>query len=325
MPITSKSNGITEVATRDGNVIWLLPSQLWADLKGRALQDGIDGANDEKWLLGEVRYAGQPREEGAECWNCGDTKGFLAPTGDEDHGRVRYRPDGKVSPLSRMWRQYPCPACQNPKTRLLYMLRKAGIADPQVAITRSIHWDMPGREAMGRMVKEFANRMITADTAGLLTLAGPYGVGKSALAEFIVIECVKNNQDALYISAEQFKQAIQDSINGDDGATSLLHRLRTAAVVVFDQVDWIREVTSGGQPSYTAEVFRDVFDFRYKLKRTHATVFIVNLEAWHHSGGDMLAAVYDRMREGQVAVMEAAGIREQLGGMPVERDYQGVI
>lgn len=338
MPIIDLKNGITELRRADNNaLLMMVPTQLLNDLRSAALVDGLKMAGDDKWLVKEIRLNGDPDVaagraawlakdamqsvpddwEYTPCWNCGDTLAFIAPTGDRDAARFHTRPDADgtpvKSPLHRKWREYPCPACQNPRELLREHLRLAGIIDPERALAQEIWWGRPYRLEMERGVQGFISRMVQNRISGTLTLVGPYGCGKSTLSEHIVVECKRASLDVLYVTAERFKEAAMDAVRSDDGDSPYLKRVRSAPIVVMDQLDWIRESTSTGQPSYTAEVFRDVFDHRYRMRNSCATVYVVNLDAWQQAGKEMLSAIYDRMKEGEVYTARNKETRQEIG------------
>jgi hypothetical protein len=321
MPLKHNPNGLTEVRSKVGDLLMLLPTRLLIDLRNCALEDGLQQAQDERYLLGEMGYAGQKPyqhewsvQDESECWNCLGTLGFMAPTGERNNGLWHVRTDGKPSMLKRSMVTYPCPACQDPRVRLLEDLRRSGIADPEGALIKTIH-AMPGRGEMEAGIRELIKRIELDTYAGQYTLAGPFGCGKSTLSQHVVVAARKANRDAIYVTAERFKDAATEQIrNEQDGGSSYIQRIRTAPIVVMDQIDWIREITSGGQQSYTAEVFRDVFNHRYELRRTHCTVYVVNLQAWQQHGANALAAIYDRMNDGVVLVANIKDTRRTLQG-----------
>lgn len=316
MPIShNASNGLSEVRYRnDERLLMLLPTQIFVDLRDKAHESGIDRASDERYLLGEVSYASHRIAE-PKCWNCGDSLGFYAPTGKGNRGLWYVRSDGNTSQLKYELQLYPCPACQNPKRKLIEDLRRAGIADPEAAITKEIYWNsMEGRFDMELGIRELIQRIKHDTYAGQVTLVGPYGCGKSTLAQYVVVEARKANRDALYITADAFKEAVSEQIHteADGGGSAYLKRIKSAPIVVMDQIDWIRETVSGGRQSYTAEIFRDVFNHRYELRRTHCTLYVVNLQAWQKRGDEALAAIYDRMTDGIVLIADIHDIRQTL-------------
>jgi len=321
MPLSTRHDGLTEVRSKAGALLMLLPTQIMADLRSCALMDGLQ-QRDDKYLLSEMGYAGAYTEqrdrdsnEVISCWNCGGTEGFMAPTGERWNGLFHIRNDGRPSLLKRRMQTYPCPACQDPRQRLLEDLRRSGIADPEGAVTRDIWWGKPGREAMEAGIRELIQRIQNDTYAGQVTLIGPFGGGKSTLSQHVVVEARRAHRDAIYVTAERFKDAATEQFrNEQDGGSSYIQRIRTAPIVVMDQIDWIREITSGGQQSYTAEVFRDVFNHRYELRRTHCTVYVVNIAAWQERGKAGLAAIYDRMQDGEVLIDQTRNTRATLQG-----------
>jgi DNA replication protein DnaC len=322
MPLNTRNDGLTEVRTRGGELVMLLPTQIMQDLRSCALMDGIQGAQDDRYLLAELGYAGHYAEqrdrdtnELLSCWNCGGTEAFMAPTGERWGALWHVRADGKTSHFKRRMQAYPCPACQNPHQKLLEDLRRSGIADPEGAVTRDIWWKKPGREQMEAGIKELVERIKNDTYAGQVTLVGPFGSGKSTLSQYVVVQARKAHRDAIYVTAQRFKEAALEQVkNEQDGGSTYIQRIRTAPIVVMDQIDWIREITSGGQQSYTAEVFRDVFNHRYELRRTHCTVYVVNMDAWTQRGHQMLAAIYDRMQDGMVLIDNTKNTRAMLQG-----------
>ena len=206
----------------------------------------------------------------------------------------------------RFGRAYHCPECRVAKMEDTWLED----VDATMKIAEDIWWDYPGREEMGRAVQQAIARYTSGDTSGLLTLVGKYGCGKSILAAEIVRACAIGHISALYVTADRFKEAVSASMGRDDGEHPDLLRIRNTPVVVFDQPDWIRERTNSGNPTFAAERARDIFDSRYARKRSRATVYVVNIDAWEMSGNDTLAALYDRMKDGEVAIATNPSLRQ---------------
>lgn len=214
---------------------------------------------------------------------------------------------------ARFGRIFDCECLAQQSEAISVRLRRAGLADPETVVARAMDWDMAGREEMAAGVRAFVQRMMRDERGGQMVLASPYGCGKTALAEWAVWQCCAAGKDAIYVSAEAFKRAVSDMIGMGDVTSRMIDRVRSASIVVMDQIDWIREQVAGGHQSYTAEVFRDLFDARYRQRRELATVYLVNLDAWERGGNGALDAIYDRMKEGEVLVMRSQGVRAQLG------------
>lgn len=212
----------------------------------------------------------------------------------------------------RFGKIFPCICRQHPEGQLLDELRRAGLSDPQTVIDRQIDWKMKGRERMSDGVKAFLARQTSDDPGGQMVLASSFGCGKTALLQWLTWQLRVARVDAIYVTAERFKEAVNLIIRDADGWSPLIDRMKVAPVVVMDQLDWIRERVSGGTDSFTAEIFRDVFDARYR-RRDLATAYSVNLAAWEKGGEGVLDAIYDRMKEGEVYIMRSKGIRDQLG------------
>jgi len=329
MPLIYREDGNIEIRYREDNqLVMMIPQTLMKDLCSVALIDGIEQANNEIWLLGEIRRAGEPRgidpeAEHPVCWNCGGTAGFYAPTGDKRPEIRHYRADTKhgPSPIHREFVFYECPACQNPTAKLIEKLQRAGIPDPEDVLARSndIWWNKPGREAMEAGIQRLVDVVHQHQIGGFATLVGPYGCGKTILAEYFILECIRGRHDALYVTADAFKAAVYDAFDPDSRGAAFLQRVRSAPILVFDQIDWIRETTSGGQQAYAAEVFRDIFDHRYALRRTHTTVMVCNLKAWEDHEESVLSAIYDRMNEGLVLVAQVKNTRKEIADLQIYR------
>lgn len=290
-----------------------LPGRMMTDMRAVAALDEIR-CNSDKWLIGEVCYCGEKLRGDDVCYNCGGTGGFLAPTGEKRASRMSCRSDGALSPFMRKLVMYPCPVCKDTNALALNQLSKVWLDDPQAVIDAAadLWWEYAGREAMSDAVKRAIARYTAGDTTGTLTLVGPYGCGKSTFAAEIVRACTVANITALYVSTDRFKRAVQDSI-GMDGTNPDLDRIQNTPVVVFDQIDWIRETGAGGGTTFVAEKARDIFNARYNMRRSRATVYVVNTAAWNDAGNDALAALYDRMKDGEVAQCDLSGLRERIG------------
>ncbi len=309
-----KSGNIEVCVPGDKTPYLILPGRLMSDLRAIGFLDGVKSNSDE-WLLGEVSYNGEPRKAEGVCDNCGGTGGFLAPTGEKKPGRVAFRGDGQESLFKRKLFHYPCPICMDTNQSALKALERVWLDDPEqvVKLARDIWWAYPGREDMGNAVQEAIKRYCVGETSGTLTLVGRMGCGKSVLAAEIVRACTLAHVPAVYVTAERFTKAVHDSIGREDGSSPELERIMQTPVVVFDQIDWIREYGSGGQTTFTAQRARDIFHHRYAHQRSRATVYVVNTDAWENTNkGEVLMALYDRMMEGEVAYCDNVGMRQSI-------------
>ncbi len=246
----------------------------------------------------EVRTLGDP--------NCPDCHG----SGYAGGGHVKDHKGRNVA----CFRYCPCidarreTADERAQAELIAALKHAGLADPRAAAARDIWWGMDGRDEMERAVRAFIEHIVSGQAGGALVLAGPLGIGKTALAEWAVVECVKAGRRALYVSSLLLAEAVQARINHDERGGEYLHRVRNAELVAFDQIDWAEKASP-----MTQEAVRDIFDQRYQQRRTKATIYLVNLTSWDGEKSGVLAPIYNRMLEAEVCRAAIKGVRAALG------------
>jgi hypothetical protein len=168
-------------------------------------------------------------------------------------------------------------------------------------------WSLPGREEMEKTVREMAADFNRDGGFGWLTLVSPYGLGKSAIGEWLVIQAVKAGRRAWFATDADVKEAISAQFRGDNG---LLTRMADTSVLVFDQPDWLYDKDGG---SYQVNQARSILDRRYRLRDCQTTVLLLNLTAWESRAESGLAAIFSRAEEGKIVISRAAGIRPAIG------------
>lgn len=184
--------------------------------------------------------------------------------------------------------------------------KSAGVTGEGWKLEREF-WSLTGREELEQAVKEMADDFTKGGGFGWLTLVSNFGLGKSAMGEWLVIQAIRAGRKAVFASCDNFQEALACQIRGEDG---LLTKLAQASVLVLDQPDWLYE--KGGD-SYQINQARVLLDRRYRLRDSLTTVMLLNLKAWQRRNESGLAAIYNRAEEGRVVVTHAAGVRSAIG------------
>lgn len=167
-------------------------------------------------------------------------------------------------------------------------------------------WSLDGRQDLEEAIKAKAEQIIAGDVSGWLTLVSPYGLGKSAMGEWLVIQAIRAGVRSLFLTAKDAQDALKA---GFDGYDVLWHRVETSALLVFDQPDWLYDKGS----TYQINQVRNMLDERYRQRDHKATVILVNIVGWEKRSESGLSAIFNRAEEGKVVVAKTDGIRSAIG------------
>lgn len=300
----------------DGTIV---PAVLLSDYRAVAIMDGEAG------YKGQIFFDMQFVPKGHECPNCHGPKGhgmLHAPTGEK--ATIPYHFGGSVGerpPYSRKMKAYPCPVCTTENFRSILRAR-CGVEDAEATASTEI-WAIAGREQMITVINGALSEWTNNHVYGWLTIVGPYGSGKTKLAQVLVRRAVEANIAARYILAHDLGQAIMSTVT-DDSKTpeEILEPFRRATLLVIDQLDWLRQRTGKGDMTMVVEHLLALLDHRYRERQDKATVLVLNRD-WYMSGGGELAPIVSRASEGWLAVTEVGNLREMVGQAQREQFVMG--
>lgn len=258
----------------------------------------------------------EARDEALRCPNCGGVRGkgkFYAPTGADC---APYHMGGSATtrginrPLRRSMKSYICPACSGSTHRSILQGR-CGVPDP-IRVARAEVWTVKGREGMVTEVNRALAQWTREGPAGWLSLIGPYGCGKSFLAQRAVARLVEADIEAVYAQAHQVGRRIMDAVTSSLPADSAVDRFRRVPVLAIDQLDWLRQYAASGQMTFVLETLLNLLDERYMNRHQQATILVLNRD-WWISGGGELAPIVSRATEGWIAETDVPNLREIAG------------
>lgn len=173
-------------------------------------------------------------------------------------------------------------------------------------------WSLPGRKEIEEAAQLMVKSMKDGDCKGWLTFVSAYGLGKTAIGQWMVLQAIRAGQRALFITAYRFSAAISNSIDPDkDGDAGDLSRLLQVDLAVIDQPEKVYQGAAG--QSYGMNLLWNILNERYSRRETQATVLLTNLDEWEKRKESGLKAIWDRTDEGKVIVSRAGGIRAQMG------------
>lgn len=204
-------------------------------------------------------------------------------------------------------RIFPCPTCktENSEEAINERIRLAGVGEDGWKMDREF-WSIGGRRPLEIAVKDMAKQLEGGNCSGWLTLVSSFGLGKSAMGQWLVIQAVRAGVQSMYITAGDFQEAVSDEING---IGNKVDRAAKVNLLVFDQPDWLY---SKGD-TYQVNQARKMLDARYQNRHELCTVLILNLLGWEIRHDTGLAAIFNRAEEGKIVISKAAGVREEIG------------
>jgi len=204
-------------------------------------------------------------------------------------------------------RAFPCPKCRtdNSEQAVLERIRKAGVGEDGWKLDQDF-WHIDGRKPLEDAIKDMAKQLQAGNCSGWLTLVSSFGLGKSAMGQWLVIQAVRAGVQSMYMTAGDFQQAVSDEIGG---IGNKVDRSAKVQLLVFDQPDWLY---SKGE-TYQINQARKMLDARYMNRHELCTVIILNLLGWESRHDTGLAAIMNRAEEGKIVISKAAGVREEIG------------
>lgn len=322
----------------DGRVI---PRQMVEDYKHVRRMDA-DTRPTKIWL---DERAGMVHDR-AICPNCQGPQGdgyFHVPTGEktrpylcgltvdeayEDHkGEIKNR---TVSvKLDRQMKEYPCPVCNT--GRMAQLIQHSGLAKAQFDDLDTSIWGMPGRGPMEKVALDTRDRWLHGDLTGWLTLAAPYGSGKTHIAQVIVKEGVLRGIKARYVMLTELSQAVMNTIGTNQTPEEALRRWRHADLIAVDEADWFGLRSSSGNLKFATEHIFHLLERRHQERA--ATLFITPVDWWQKAGEQWRPAAsalerlnmsdwlpfLSRMTQGELGIApDASDLRQAVGEL--ERD-----
>lgn len=255
-------------------------------------------------------------DETQRCPNCGGVRGqgaLYAPTGEKCgpyHIGGSTATRGVYNPLRRKLVRYACPVCTDGTVRAALFAR-CGVANPD-GVYHSVVWPFEGREAMVAAVDGAVSDWTTVGPSGWLTLVGPYGSGKTYLAQRAVVRCCAADLEAVYVLAHTLGQTIMQAIQEGRPAEQVIARYQQVPVLAIDQLDWLRQRTTSDNMTYVAESLINLLDERYRARHRLATILIVN-KGWWEGPPDDFAPIRSRATEGIIAETNVPNVREWAG------------
>lgn len=226
--------------------------------------------------------------------DCKKCRGIGYYTYDVPHGHTQY---GRVHSCE-------CRA-DNSEEAIRHRCNAAGVTKEGWGLENEF-WSLDGREELELATKEMAASFQDGICSGWLTLVAPYGLGKSAMGEWLVIQAIRAGIRAMFMTAEGAQDAIKQSFDGESVAW---HKASTSSLLVFDQPDWLYDKGT----TYQVNQARNMLDGRYRNRDTRATVLLLNIKGWDNRHESGLSAIFNRAEEGKIVISRAEGVRASIG------------
>jgi hypothetical protein len=299
----------------------IIPAEILSELKAYAVMDGAPMKGE---IFFDMQFVSSKEEP---CPNCRGPRGrgmLYAATGEKakvPYILGRWSNDDPL-PYTRQMKAYPCPVCADDSYRSLLRAR-CGVVDNEATAGTEL-WDVPGREQMMTVVNGALSEWTNNRVYGWLTIVGPYGSGKTKIAQVLVRRAVETNVAARYILAHDLGQAITNTVTDESrNIEEVLDPFRRVPLLVIDQLDWLRQRTSKGDMTMVVEHLLAFLDHRYRERHDKATVMVLNHD-WYVSGGGELAPIVSRAKEGWVAMTEVGNLREVAGQVQRDQFVMGI-
>lgn len=204
-------------------------------------------------------------------------------------------------------RIFPCPTCktENSEEAIRERIKQAGVTSDGWKLEEDF-WSINGRKKLEDAIKNMAAKITGGDCSGWLTVVSGFGLGKSAMAQWLVIQAVRAGVQSMFVTANDFQKAVSEEAQGIGNA---LDRIEKIPLLVFDQPDWLYQKGE----TFQINKARAILDARYIHRDQQATVLILNLLGWESRYESGLAAIFDRADEYPVVISKTAGIRSEIG------------
>lgn len=184
-----------------------------------------------------------------------------------------------------------CPACERGRARAASW---SGLPDE----ARGLSLDALRAHPAQRPAVEAIVALLRAPH-GWLTLVGGYGTGKTTLIYAALNHLAAQGVYGRYVTAPGLINHLRDALRDQDGRahSARLERLKSVPVLAVDELDKYRGT------EYAEETIFDLFDHRYRERRTLATLIGYNRER-----GDRIPPfLASRMRDGRFTMVELDG------------------
>jgi len=190
---------------------------------------------------------------------------------------------------------------ENDGKRFLNRMRYAGIAKERTANT--FKWDASTYPLMEPGLIERALALGFAKENTNIVMAGPSGVGKTALAVILACKALREGHSVRYRSAHDIVTDLQEARQGNS-LSRYINRMQACDILV------IEDITYSDPDARTAHDFFSIIDKRYGRKSTVVTTN-GNIKEWAESFPDKKAcpALLGRLYE-DALVLNMNGARD---------------
>lgn len=185
-----------------------------------------------------------------------------------------------------------CPDCAAGQARAA---RWSGLPDEARGVYMTTLRRRPDQAAAVAAVAAFA-----ATPRGWLTLAGGYGTGKTTLIYAALNHLAAAGIYGRYTTAPALLDHLRDALRDQDGRahSERLQRLQTVPVLAVDELDKYRAT------DYAEEAIFQLFDYRYRERRTLATLI-----GYNRDRDDRIPPfLASRIRDGRFRLVELGGV-----------------
>lgn len=133
---------------------------------------------------------------------------------------------------------------------------------------------------------------------GIVTLTGPYGVGKTRILISAVNEAKDRNKPAVYTTMRDLLAWLREAFSptATDSFSQRWDTLREAPVLVIDELD------KANTTSWAMEQFSSLVDYRWRHMAGKVTIYALNKPV-----GVLPGDIADRIMDGRAKVIEFTG------------------
>lgn len=157
-----------------------------------------------------------------------------------------------------------------------------------------------------------AMRGVIERPTGWTIVYGSFGTGKSGLLRATVASCCRAGIRARYINAADLLAEIKATFDDETlRAVDVIERYKNCRVLAIDEIDKVQAT------GWATETLMRIYDERYRLRDTTATLFATNMMPEQRGGRYVLMAnsnpalgyLDDRLRDANMVMMDGASIR----------------
>lgn len=204
----------------------------------------------------------------------------------------------------------PCPVCAPHKRATLpTRFTNCGV-DPdlvrELADLSYKPWAVPGRAIHEKPIFDvLAAAQRGEPLNGWITLASAFGTGKTRLVEWLTVRLNMAHVPALLVTPLALQTMLKgrEEVDSESGLSDRLQRLIDAPVLIVDNPDLLYVETNDGKATYTANQATLLLNERYIRRGSSMTIFTLNLDPRRAPAGHPLAAIFNRMFDGTLAVI----------------------